>query len=811
MEMLRAEWEYMYSYERGELSQTDFNAGGVTAVIGINLDQDTSNGSGKSSILKIIYYLLFGRELNGEAIETLSNRAFDRGHFGEIEFEDKGDIFKIQRFHEYRPNRPWSETKLTHVKDGSRGKQSGVRFYINGELFGDKKLNGEAVSVTEIQKMILRRLGITPELFLSSVMTAQDSRSNFLMATDTKKKELISELLDLSVYESAYDVVKKETETAEKQVELAESRVEEINRGLETKESEKAELIVKDKAFIEEVNREVESLKSRYTVLEGQFVTIKKGKPQTHDVKPLEALLVEKKEILSALSQSQVVTETEELQIITDQINDNEMILKQIETESSRLNGKLQALGGNADDIAKAISALTEELARVSLAQKAFGKSELSVLSTLGADQLKAFLEACRKEEAAASTAKAVKEATVRAIENEIAELETSDHCPTCSRAWGDDHEKERQSKISQLRQQIMSAKTTIEECSQALSLKKVDQAEAALRSLALNEELKRLSSNESEVKEIQAFSNNLLLKAQKIRLIGQRLQLNKTHELDCIREAVKKHQDDIAKSNKEIQDLAGQVAAARMSEQVVSQWEQSVQSAKEKLFEIGDRVKQAKSRANPYKELIEAIDLKIAELLERRETNRSRIETLEEDLKYLSFWKNGFGPTGIRSFISDEVVINLNEIVRDYLNDLFDGAISVVFESESISQKGGVSNKINTKFYLNGKETPIGLLSGGERQRVVLAIDLALSDIAESRMGTKINLKFLDEPFNGIDGNGQLKSIALFSKIANRKSGFFIITHDPSFQALCQNTLFVVKENEISKLVTREQFRKAS
>ena len=87
------------------------------------------------------------------------------------------------------------------------------------------------------------------------------------------------------------------------------------------------------------------------------------------------------------------------------------------------------------------------------------------------------------------------------------------------------------------------------------------------------------------------------------------------------------------------------------------------------------------------------------------------------------------------------------------------------------------------------------------------MAVDLALTEIAESRSGIKLNLKFLDEPFNGIDANGQQKSLALFSKLAQKKDGFYIISHEEKFQNMCQNQIYILKKNGVSQIVSREDY----
>lgn len=70
--------------------------------------------------------------------------------------------------------------------------------------------------------------------------------------------------------------------------------------------------------------------------------------------------------------------------------------------------------------------------------------------------------------------------------------------------------------------------------------------------------------------------------------------------------------------------------------------------------------------------------------------------------------------------------------------------------------------------------------------------------------------MKFLDEPFEGIDTNGQIKALALFNKLSQSRNGFFIISHDKEMQAFCDNTIYIVKENGVSRLVDKETFMRA-
>lgn len=791
MVIKRLYFENMYSYEKAELKESDFNSGGVTVIIGRNLDQDTANAAGKSTILKVIYYMLFGLELNGESVESISNRKFNKGHFGEIEFEDRGNVFKIQRFRDYRPSS--GELKKT-LKENS--KNTGIRFFINDMPFGDKKASGEAMSISETQRIIQNRIQISPELFLSSIMTAQDSKSNFLIAPDTKKKELLSDLLDLAVYEDAYQIVREEISSVEEQINVAERRVEEINSQIEEKAKELEKLKEKESIFSTDKEKEIISVKSKFLSLESEYKILKKEKTTSLNESEILASIEQKEaQFLEISKQNTLAFESEQSKILEEQITELVNILRLLDSEQTKLTAKQDLIKLNPEK-------------DIEILQNEFDGLKQNSLLNKTKDELNDLLLSTRQETLEKEKALSALDVTILNLNQDISSLINSNECPTCERPWDENHLSHRQEKINNLEKELKKAKKQVASVEAFLADKPLELIEQAIKAKDIQNRLNEHNELLVEHNAILLLKAEINSKANNVKSLLVKKEQEKREVLESARKSTAENQELIEKLSQEIKELNEKLSKTRLALQAEALKESQLKSIKDRMGELAEQVQEIRDRANPYSEMIESTQEKISTLEERRKTNSERVKKLEEDLKYLSFWKNGFGPTGIRSFISDEVIVELNEIVQSYLNDLFDGAVAVVFESESTNQKGLVQNKISTKFYLNGKESPLGLLSGGERQRVVLAVDLALSDIAERRSGTKINLKFLDEPFNGIDSSGQMKALSLFSKIANHKSGFFIITHDASFQALCQNAIFIIKKDEISELVTKEKFR---
>lgn len=684
MKFQRISAKNMYSFRQMEFS---FSHRGTTLILGKNLDQSTANGAGKSSILKVLYFALWGKELNGEPIDLIKKRDEKDGIYVELEFEDRGHNYKIVRYRDRK----------------DKEAKTGLDFFINGTLF-----NGE--TTTDTQKIIERKLKISPRLFLSSILTAQNESKPFLSLSDSDKKELFSELLDLVVYSKSFDLVKADIAEKEKEIES-------LNLKIESGVSK-----------IKEKVEELEILEQKNDAFEDDKITVKNKK-----LKELAELRLSKekiedgnlKEILSKISElkKEISEKRIELDQIQVELDDEKIILdfyKKYQSEENeatrgldKVKYSLQQVIENKQKLEQALSSDKKEILELKKKIKSFRDSELDLLR-------------CNK------ALNEILESTEIIFSNQMSEFVKE--------------EASLSEKLLLLEKEKLSLEKILEE--------KTTKKEKALA------KVEALSPKKNRKREIEIFisktideTDSLLLKKEGIEKESRK------------RENLEK---EINRISKEIEDLD--------------------------------------LKKNPYIDLVDLAKSKIREVEQVVETNKKSASKLTADLRYLQFWKAAFSPLGIRSFIFDEVLGLLNQKIQFNLNDLFEGALSVVLESESKTQKGAISNKIDTRYYLSGKETTFGLLSGGEQQRAILAVNLALSEIAESYSGTLMNVKFLDEPFNGIDSSGQIQCFKLFSRLAQTKD-LYVISHDESFQQLCPNVIFLVKKEGESKIVDKTIF----
>jgi DNA repair exonuclease SbcCD ATPase subunit/DNA repair exonuclease SbcCD nuclease subunit len=174
------EFDNMFSYGEGNV----LNFENLADVCGLF----AANTSGKSSLLDAITYTIFDKcSKTGKANEVLNNKkTWFRGVF---RFEMNGTVYTIER------RGTQNKKKETHVKVD-------VDFYTDSE-----NLNGEERSDTN--KNIRRYLG-TYDDFILTAFSLQADNNNFIEKSQKERKDLLSQFLDITVFEQLYQLAADE-------------------------------------------------------------------------------------------------------------------------------------------------------------------------------------------------------------------------------------------------------------------------------------------------------------------------------------------------------------------------------------------------------------------------------------------------------------------------------------------------------------------------------------------------------------------------------------------------------------------------
>jgi DNA repair exonuclease SbcCD ATPase subunit/DNA repair exonuclease SbcCD nuclease subunit len=312
------EFDNMFSYGEGNV----INFENLSDVCGLF----AANTSGKSSLLDAITYTIFDKcSKTGKANEVLNNKKTTfRGVF---KFEMNGIQYTIER--------RGTKKKEKHVKVD-------VEFYTDTE-----NLNGEERSDTN--KSIRRYLG-TYDDFILTAFSLQADNNNFIEKSQKERKDLLSQFLDITVFEQLYQLAADEIkETA--------------GRLKDYKKTDFAELIIdadaiisKNQSTIQQLEQDEDTKQDLRNTLQEKIVSLIETKlPTTYDGPNIKILQRNETELESSIDTLQQDIESAEQLIVTSKqnitnkkiqikaINVNELqtnlqILSTLESDISELN-----------------------------------------------------------------------------------------------------------------------------------------------------------------------------------------------------------------------------------------------------------------------------------------------------------------------------------------------------------------------------------------------------------------------------------------------------------------------------------------
>lgn len=169
-----------------------------------------------------------------------------------------------------------------------------------------------------------------------------------------------------------------------------------------------------------------------------------------------------------------------------------------------------------------------------------------------------------------------------------------------------------------------------------------------------------------------------------------------------------------------------------------------------------------------------------------------------EKEIAKLEFWEKAFAPTGIRSYVLEQVTPVLNERAKHYCKLISQGEMSVEFTTKTKQKKKVVDKFQILTSFKHGAASWKGV-SEGEKARANLVISLALGDLAAYRSHKKLKFRFLDEVFSHVDETGSDVIIKLLKDQKKQYGTVFVVTHSPRVQSQFKKKITITKENAFS------------
>lgn len=167
--------ENFYSYKSVEIEFDKFS--GINRIEGKNKDEGGSNGSGKSSLIEGISWVIFGQTLRKSTEDSMVNNDAKKGTYGKILINNSVEIVRGRR-------------------------PSKLELFIDGKPFTKE-------SAKETQKVINETLNVTYKVFAASFIFGQHNSMRFLSSSPEDKRLIMRNFLNLDDVFDKRIIVKK--------------------------------------------------------------------------------------------------------------------------------------------------------------------------------------------------------------------------------------------------------------------------------------------------------------------------------------------------------------------------------------------------------------------------------------------------------------------------------------------------------------------------------------------------------------------------------------------------------------------------
>lgn len=189
---------YIKNFLSIQEAEIDLSNRGLVLIEGKNTTNSAykSNGAGKSTVFDSIIYALYDTTSKGLKADDIINRVEKKNTSVILEGEKDGNTYRIERYRKHSKNK------------------NKVRLFQNGKEISEKSVKDTNAKIEQI-------IGIDYKTFMNSIMFSQGSGTagKFSTATDREKKEILENVVNLSIYAKAQDVAKERIKKKDKEIE----------------------------------------------------------------------------------------------------------------------------------------------------------------------------------------------------------------------------------------------------------------------------------------------------------------------------------------------------------------------------------------------------------------------------------------------------------------------------------------------------------------------------------------------------------------------------------------------------------------
>ena len=696
------------------------------------------NAIGKSSILKIISFILFEDvPKNTTSFKKIINKFNrDKDASGELIINKEGKKFYIKR-------------SISPKKKGD-----GVSFELEfNEIDEDfniiQELNGEKKQ--ETQKNILKYFATEDMFGKLSLFSAQKKQTEYIDCTNSERLLLVSQFLGLQNYDQKYKLVNDDIKTDKK---VYDEKSKDFDKELDL-ESLQTELEGYEEDKIK-ANKNIQ-------VLEKEIASEKDELQQINDlINKQKAIALQKYKKVSDI-ENEITGSQSKIERYSSLRENKNSEIKEVDEKMNICKEKLEELLKEIESCDK--NTLKHKKIVQDLENKFFEKYEQKW------DEYRSIYD---KENLKFEKEKAVIESEVT---KSIKQLQI-DTCNSCGKEFTEED------KIK-VKTQINDYKEKIQEFNDLIS--KNDKLE-----LGIQKEIKNIKDQKNTLKTFEGYSSQATIdynnKARQLKdfeneylkIDNKYLQFEsdiKQLELNL----VKLKEDKII--SLEIED---QIEIAKGK---IEKLNQDVDPINARIKERNDNINNFNLKLGTYNEKIKNIKL-------RQETYKKRIfelKKLEESLYLLNIYKKVVNKDGLPLFLLKEKVQDVNQEVNLIANQVFN--FDLLF---NVDEEAG---ELNLEFIYDGdnENNDVSLASGSETFIINLCIKVGLAQLS---LLPKMKTLMIDEGFDSLDKTNIDKLPDLFNSLLNYYNNIILISHLDELKDCYTNVLMLEKTGKYTKVL---------
>lgn len=242
----------------------------------------------------------------------------------------------------------------------------------------------------------------------------------------------------------------------------------------------------------------------------------------------------------------------------------------------------------------------------------------------------------------------------------------------------------------------------------------------------------------------------------------------NRTQEQDANHRGASSHSQAVGQLKVQVQQLEGLQKQLAQLEGQVNSWKFHFNALQNEAWPGTAQKTQALHRMADIEQFIFHQQEQIAGLTKRE--------------KLVGFWIDALTAKGLKNLIMDSRIEEMTIAANAWVQALTGGTTWVRFETQTMTAKGTLSEKMNVRIF---RHNPDGTIternfkswSGGEKTRVALGVDQGLSRLIADRATKPWEILILDEAFSrGLDGGGREAVFELIQKIHG--GTVFVVDH---------------------------------